>query len=158
MPPSTSPLAHRDIAGALDRALANGRGVRLRCEDYGMAVTLRQKAYTFRKIDKRESKRIYDSDNPLYNASPYDALVMTPREHDGEWYLYIEVSRAERLADIMEDLPDTSRVLSRAEIEDALDEVALDKTLDDQSYWEVVHKRLGLTFGELFPIMEREGI
>lgn len=157
MPPNTSPLAHRDIAGALDRALANGRGIRLRCEDHGMAVTLRQKAYTFRKIDKRESKRIYDSDHPLYNASPYDALVMTPRQHDGEWYLYIEVSRAERLADIMEDLPETPSV-TREQIEEALHEVSLDGTLDDKSYWEAVHLKLGLPFGELFPIMEREGI
>ncbi len=105
MPPNVSPLAHKDIEECLNRALANGRGIRVFCGDYGTANALRQKAYTLRKLDRSENRKIYDPDHPSYNRSPYDALVLTPRQAaDGEWFLYIEVSSPEKLQHVIEDL------------------------------------------------------
>jgi hypothetical protein len=104
MPPSNSLLAHRDVQAALDRALANGRGVRIRVESAGHATNLRQRCYKVRELDRRENAKIFPHDNPMHGRSVYDALTMTPAEDDGTVYLVIEVSSPERLEEVMEDL------------------------------------------------------
>lgn len=154
MPPSSSPLAHKDIEAALDRALSNGTGVRIRCAGYGYAVNLRQRAYKLREIDRRENRKIYTEDDPSYGRSVYDACLITPREIDNQWYLVIEVSSPQRLESMIEDLKGPP---SREEIEAVLNECNASGVSDDE-YWQAVHEKLGLEPGELFPIMEREGI
>lgn len=105
MPASTSILAHKDIQAALDRALANGRGVRIACPNgIGEAYNLRQRCYTLRQLDRRENAKIYPEDDPLYNRSVYDSLTITPAQANGTVYLVIEVSTPERLESRMEDL------------------------------------------------------
>lgn len=106
MPPPTSQLAHTDILAAMDRAISNGKGVRVFCgPSLGDAVNLRQRAYRAREIDRRENRKIYEPEDPLYGRSVYDRLLMIPRENDADgWFLYIEVSTSERLEDLTEDL------------------------------------------------------
>jgi hypothetical protein len=105
MPPSASPLAHKDIEATLDRALANGKGVRIFCGDQATATGLRQRVYTLRKLDRRSSLRVYTPDDPMYGKSAYDAVICTPRvDTNEEWWLYIEVASPERLAEVTEDL------------------------------------------------------
>lgn len=106
MPPSESPLAHKDIEEALDRAIANGKGIRLFCPGgHGQAISLRQRAYKLREIDRRQNRRLFEPDHPMFGNSVYDALVFAPRQASDEtWFLYIEVSTPKRLEELMEEL------------------------------------------------------
>src|SRR5579863_4492681 len=99
MPPSSSPLAHKDIENAMSRAISNGIGVRIFCPGgLGDAKHLQQRAYRCRIIDRKENQRIYSEDHPMYGRSTYDSLVITARQAEDEtWFLYIEVSTPERL-------------------------------------------------------------
>lgn len=105
MPVSSSPLAHRDIRAAMDRALAGGRGVRIACSSLGEAYNLRQRFYTTRKHDRDQSRQIYEPDDPGYDRTPYDALIVYPATgEDDVIYCVIEVSSAERLNERIQDL------------------------------------------------------
>ena len=105
MPPTIAQLSNIDIITAFDRALGNGKGVRIFCETRGNAVNKRQQCYRAREVDRQENKKIYPPDDPMYKRSIYDALIFIPRiAEDGSWFLYIEVSTPERLESVMEDL------------------------------------------------------
>lgn len=105
MPPSSSILSYRDVQAALDRALSNGRGVKIACETLGDAQNLRQRCYNFRKLDRRENMKTYAEDAPLYAKSVYDVLTICPaQEEDGSICLVIEVASAERLKERLTDL------------------------------------------------------
>ena len=109
MPISQSPLAHSDIQAVMDRALANGRGCRILCNDYGGAHGLRQRFYTVRKLDRKRNKEIYPIEDPRHYQSIYDSLIVYPAgpgEDDppDAFYCVIEVSSADRLNDRVEDI------------------------------------------------------
>lgn len=102
---SMSPLAHADVRAVMDRALSNGRGVKIACVDIGEANSLRQRIYTMRKIDREANTKTYPEDDPRFGRSPYDALVVYPAlDADDSTCLVIEVSTAERLNERVEDL------------------------------------------------------
>lgn len=109
MSASNSPLAYADIRHLADRALANGRGVMLRCHDLGESISQRTRFYKMRDLDRRANKRTYpDPDHPMHGTSVYDTLVLSPcqEERDGEQVVFLafEVSSAERLAERIEEL------------------------------------------------------
>ena len=109
MPPTNSTLAHADIQAVMDRALANGRGCRVRCKDLGEAYSMRQRFYTARKLDREHNKRIYLPEDPRHRQSVYDALIVYPAAaneddpSDSIWCV-IETSTPNRLDERVEDL------------------------------------------------------
>lgn len=87
MPMATTPGSYEDIRLALDRALESPNGVRITAESPGAAVHLRQRFYTFRKMEQKRSKEIYPIGNPHHGTSAYDVLTFTIVER------FIEVRR-----------------------------------------------------------------
>lgn len=159
MPPNPSPLAHKDVQKAMDRALANGRGIRIRCASYGEANALRQRMYTMRKADRRENARIYDHTDPLHGRSVYDSLICTPMQDvHGVVHLVVEVSTPERLESRIEDLAsEAESPVTKEQVESAI-RSCNDATLTDEQFWRRVHESLGLNYGDLFPLMEQLGV
>lgn len=104
MPLSPSILSYDDVRSVMDRALANGRGVKITCETIGAAYSLRQRMYNFRKLDKRENAKVYVEGEPLHNRSIYDKLTFTPIEEDEVPKLVISVRSAEALDELVEEL------------------------------------------------------
>lgn len=105
MPPSNSPLSFRDVRGAGDRAIANGRGINITCVDLGEAHNLRFKFYKMRMLDRKENLKIYPQDHQLHGRSVYDCLTAYPAEReDGTIVLSILVSNAEALNERIEEL------------------------------------------------------
>jgi hypothetical protein len=105
MPPNTSILAHRDVKIALDRALQNTKGVRVKCTSRGEAYSLRQRFYTFRKADRRSNGAVYPPEHPLHFRSVYDqVLLVLGSNGEGAWYVDIVVSNEKRLEERIEDL------------------------------------------------------
>ena len=104
MPPNSSTLAHQDIRAAMDRALENGRGVRISCDTPGDVYNLRQRFYTVRRLDRADNAKTYDTDHPLYGRSVYDTLIVYPASEGNTIYCVIEVSTPDRLEERIEDL------------------------------------------------------
>lgn len=106
MPPNNSVLAYRDLQEVADRAISNGRGVRVSCSTLGEAHVLRSRLYKMRELDRKENKKIYsDPDHALHGRSIYDPLILTPSQsEEGQIYLVVEVSTAERLEERIEEL------------------------------------------------------
>lgn len=93
----------------MDRALENNRGCRVAIRDIGEGYSLRQRFYTLRKNDRARNEQIFESDDPRFGRSIYDALtiyVAGPNEEDPPDSLYcvIEVSSEDRLMERVEDL------------------------------------------------------
>lgn len=104
MPPSTSPLAYRDIQACMDRALGNNKGIKIACSDFSEAHSLRQRFYTARKIDRELNCKIFTPDHPNYARSIYDSLIVYPADDNGSPCLIIEVSTEDKLNSRVEDL------------------------------------------------------
>lgn len=106
MPPSNSTLAYRDIEEIFERAIANGKGIRIKCPTPGAAKSIQVRAYKYRTIDRKENKKIFGPDDPLHGRSAYDCLLLSVKRIKEQWYLIIEVSTSERLEALVEDLTD----------------------------------------------------
>jgi len=105
MPPNNSVLAYRDLQEVADRAIANGRGVRVSCSTLGEAHVLRARLYKMRDLDRREPRKVYDPEHALHGRSVYDPLILTPSQDEkGQIFLVVEVSSAERLDGRIEEL------------------------------------------------------
>jgi hypothetical protein len=105
---SNSPLAYRDIAEAFDRAIANGKGIRIRCASKGAAKSLQVRSYKYRTIDRQENSKVYaeQPDHPLYGRSEMDSIIISIEEKAGVWYVVYTCSTPERLDSMIEDLTD----------------------------------------------------
>lgn len=68
--------AHGDCREALDAALVSERGIRIRLESHGKAVSFRQRAYSLRSSDRRQAASMYDPGHPAYGTSVYDVLYI----------------------------------------------------------------------------------
>lgn len=73
---NTSITSYVDIRGALDRALASEKGVRLRFPDEKAAYTFAGRVHSFRYQDRKENKKIYPEDHPMHGRSAYDPLMV----------------------------------------------------------------------------------
>lgn len=72
---NTSITSYLDIRAALDRALESEKGVRLRFTDEKAAITFKGRWHTLRYLDRKENKKIYPEDHPLWGRSVYDVLM-----------------------------------------------------------------------------------
>jgi len=109
---STSRLAYTDCFEALDRALEDEKGVRVKATDEGQANHLRMRMHQARKIDRQDNCAIYEEGAPLYARSVYDPLTLKIRLVKGEYYIYIirntlpaEVESLTDIKDEVEALP-----------------------------------------------------
>lgn len=73
---NTSINAYPDIRSALDQALASAKGVRLRFPDERAAMTFKGRVHSFRYQDRKENKKIYAEDHPMWGRSAYDPLMV----------------------------------------------------------------------------------
>jgi len=96
---NTSSLAFDDIQGAFDRALAAPKGIRIKCSSRGEAIVLRSRFNYFRKMNRKENKEIYTSDQPMWGKSVYDKLVLRVplKGTEGDNTLFIEPRSVEDL-------------------------------------------------------------
>lgn len=71
-----SPLAFEDIRSTFERALASPKGIKIVCSSHGSAVILRSRFNYYRGLDRKENKNIYSPEDPMYNRSMYDRLML----------------------------------------------------------------------------------
>jgi hypothetical protein len=87
MPYNKSSQAFDDIKEAFERALAAPKGIRIPCLDRAAAIQHRARFNYFRKMNREDSKKIYDRDHPMWGCSVYDKLIVrlpsrgTPEEN-----------------------------------------------------------------------------
>ena len=87
---STSRLSYGDCYEAMEKALDDSAGVRIKVESHDMAHHLRLRMHTARSIDRKDNKTLHEEGAPLYGRSIYDRLVLKIRQINGETWLYIE--------------------------------------------------------------------
>lgn len=71
---SKSPLSFEDIRTALDRAMEAPKGILVRLETPGAAVSFVSRANYCRLQDRKENAKTYPDGHPLKQASIWDAL------------------------------------------------------------------------------------
>lgn len=92
---SNSYNSYADCVEAMDRALADDKGVRIRMKDRNAATFFRMRLHQCRKLSRDRSKDIYDHADPLWGSSVYDPLVVRIREEGEVTYVYINQIVAE---------------------------------------------------------------
>lgn len=90
MTTSTSRAAYSDCFELFDRALEKGR-IRIGFDTKGEAHQLFTRLQYSRILDREESTRIYEVEDPHYGISAYDPLIVRrPRDENEKWWVYIE--------------------------------------------------------------------
>ena len=103
---SEARLAYTDCAEVLDRAKDANSGCRVHVVGYNEAVNLRMRLHQCRNLDRREMRRIYDEEHPMYNSSAWDGLVVRIKNIDELWWVYVEKRGAGILKiESIDDLP-----------------------------------------------------
>lgn len=88
---STSAMSYQDCYTALDAALADPMGVRIKLDHEAAAIHFRMRCHQARKINREDNCKIYENDHPLWGRSEYDLLTLRIRhDADDNTYLYIE--------------------------------------------------------------------
>lgn len=82
--------AYGDCYEVFDKAMEDQEGVRVKMPDYNAAVFFRMRMHQARKINRDDSKRIYDAQSPMFNASTYDKLVVRIKSDGDNWFVYVE--------------------------------------------------------------------
>ena len=99
--------AFPDCAEAFERAsqAAMNRSVTRVCfATESEARVFRFRLQHYRALLRRDSKRIYPTDDPRYERSEFDSLICKLKEDaTGEWWVYIESAGSKILA--IEDIP-----------------------------------------------------
>jgi len=116
MPPTDSKFAYDDCYGAMDRALEDGKGVRLAFAKYGDAVHFRMRLNKARAIIRKDNLKIYDFTHPMHGHSSYDSLLFKVTKLDEIWYTYVEVAQTRDMEGLsqLED-PQCEPLSSKAE-------------------------------------------
>lgn len=114
MPISNSRLAYGDCYDAMNAALEDERGVRIKVKDVNDAHFLRMRMNQARVIDRDLNARTYEKGDPMYGLSEYDKLMIRIKEikgRDGNTivYLYLEqvasfVPEVENLSDVQDEV------------------------------------------------------
>src|SRR5882757_7364372 len=97
MTTSTSRLAYDDVFELLDRAIADGQGVKIKfnkrntiSENRGEAIQFRIRIHTARQIDRSDNRKTYEKEHPLHGRSQYDILRASIRTENGEVCIFLE--------------------------------------------------------------------
>lgn len=65
-----------DIRAALDKTLATEKGMLFRFPDEKAALTFKGRVNSCRYLDRKENKKIYPADHPMWGKSIYDPLMV----------------------------------------------------------------------------------
>lgn len=65
------------LAEILDRALESPRGIRVKTSTYDEAISLRHRLYSHRTRDRRASRKLFEPNEPGFDASRWDGLMIT---------------------------------------------------------------------------------
>lgn len=93
MPTSSSRLAYPDCEEFFNKALEDGRGVRLPFQIEGHARQFLVRCNSFRQICRQDNMRIHAKDHPMYGRCEYDtvALSVVPTEDHSDWFVYARI-------------------------------------------------------------------
>lgn len=92
---SNSRHAYSDCYDLMDSALNDDYGVRVRMDDRDSAFYFRMRLHQSRKIKREESTTIFPEDHPMYNATPYDPLVIRIKTDGAGIWVYLEKRKIE---------------------------------------------------------------
>lgn len=98
-----SRLAYIDCYEIMERAMANGKGCRVKFKDLNECFSFRSRMHYARRVNREDNAKVYGPDEPLHGRSAFDRLIISisPTD-DGGGYVYVKVSATENL--IVEDL------------------------------------------------------
>lgn len=82
--------SYEDIRGFLDQALASERGVKIEVGYKGKAISMRQRMYKLRTLDRKFSTQMVPFGDPKWGKSAYDCLMVDVQELDGKAYVLIK--------------------------------------------------------------------
>jgi len=86
-----SPGAYNDCYDLYQRAIDTPGGVRTLLSTKNEAYFFQLRMHKFRTIQRRNSRRTYPTDHPLYDTSEFDPLQVTIREDtEGGWWVYVK--------------------------------------------------------------------
>ena len=91
--------SYTDCVEAMDRALEDDKGIRIKMKDWDAANFFRMRLHQCRKLDRDRNRQIYEPGDPGHGVSAYDPLVVRIRTHGDNVYVYIQQVLAE-LGDI----------------------------------------------------------
>lgn len=87
---SNSLLSYQDCLDAMDQALADDQGGRVRFPDREAALHFRSRCHYARKLHRDKNAQIYpDPEHPQHGSSHYDELVLKERPDGDGWYIYL---------------------------------------------------------------------
>lgn len=87
----TSFLSYATEFEALDRALADTKGIRINLGTYAQANAYRVRLHYARRLDRDRSKEMYKPGDPGYGTSSFDCIVCRLKEDtEGGWWVYLE--------------------------------------------------------------------
>jgi hypothetical protein len=140
---SDSPLSYKDCYDAMERALEDAKGIRLRVNRVQDAYHLRMRLNQARAINRKENRRTYDPEHHLYGRSIYDRLMFKIKERttrDGSPRVYVYL---ERISDLK---PDMVEALSEVEPDDVeLQDMPVPvETLSKPRIADIMPMRLGI--------------
>lgn len=81
MPCEASYASPRDL---MERALGSQYGIRVRFSNRAQAQAMKNRCQSVISIDRKQSKKIWNPDDPAWNKSAYDGLTFLLRQ---EWEL-----------------------------------------------------------------------
>ena len=89
-----SSLAYTDCYEVYERAMESvegeGPGVRVRLASWSDANYFRMRMNNARAINRQDNGEVYSPGDPLYKRSVWDALMVTIKQVDNEFYVYVE--------------------------------------------------------------------
>jgi hypothetical protein len=86
----TSRAAYVDCYDALDQAVSNDIGIRIKMPSYDKAVHFRMRCNQARKLDRKLNSEIWAPDDPKFGISQYDIISIRIKHINGYVYLYFE--------------------------------------------------------------------
>lgn len=83
--------AYEDCVNLFERALQAKKGIQVSYTSHGDAYQLFSRLHYTRKLLREKSMTMHTNDDPRYNTTTYDLLIVRrPREVNGEWWVFIE--------------------------------------------------------------------
>lgn len=93
---NTSPLSYEDVRELMQRALDSPKGLRVTLSSPAEAINMRARMNKFRANNRKDNKKIYTPDHPMWGNSVFDALV-TRIDRENPKVILVEKASLENL-------------------------------------------------------------
>ena len=95
---SHSLLSYQDCTEAMDQAMLDPKGGRVRFDTQQGALNFRARCHQARMLTRNMNKKVYeDPAHPQHGTCVYDELVLRLRRNGEDWYIYLERMLAENI-------------------------------------------------------------